>query len=474
MLYKRRRLRIAVITTCLAGAWAVILSGAGKAPASGAAKARAASAKAAAQSLPKLCQNNPQCAGCTCPAAITSALATQPPYACPFEGESQSDVDIFAWNSFIAMNWPANPTTCGPNTGQSILTGHGPRVWERFAEDTSVFVQPPAQPIGWCGGAKATAQATSLLPPKVRALVQKTGVTKVLHWQSKAAALAEVQQAVGGVLTDQNGRWVRYELTLNQDEYNYLIDNQLWNQAGQTGKTISFPTGPNQNPGPCNGQPCGPTGAMEIKAAWKVLNHAEIESKRFYMTRAIVYNDTTGEPSPGPNPVTVGLAGLHILHKTPQQTTWFWATFEQVDNTTKSFYNPSCPASTCPPNTQTAKQPYTELTPDGKPINKPVQVVRVNPIAKTDSNAPELNAYYRKLLHGSVWENYELVSIQWTTGGAPGGTPPVLANTVIETYIQPNSSCFGCHKGAKTAVGTNADFSFLLGEAKKVAPAAGH
>jgi hypothetical protein len=453
MPHQRRRLAIAVAVACLVGVSAVVSNGAGKAPAAGVAKAGA---------LPRQCQNNPQCAGCTCPTAITSALATQPPVACPFEGESQGDMDIFAWNSFIAMNWPANTATCGPDTSKSIRSGRGPTVWETFAEDTSVFVQPPNSPAPWCGGARANLAA---LPPKVRQLAQRYPGVKALHYQSKAAALPFFVQPTGGVLTDQNGRWVRYELTLNQDEYKYLHDNQLWNQAGQlsfkqAGKTISFPT--------------SPTGAMEFKASWKVLSQQEVASKRFYMTRAIVYNDSTGEPSPGPNPVTVGLVGLHITHKTLQQPTWYWATFEQVDNTTKSFYNPSCPVTTCPPNTQTAQQPYTELTPQGKPINKPVQVTRVNKIETTDPNVEPLNAYYRELLHGSVWEHYRLISLNWATGGRPDGTPARLANTTIETFIQPTSNCFGCHKGATTlpaAGGANADFSFLLDEAQAAAAA---
>jgi hypothetical protein len=78
-----------------------------------------------------------------------------------------------------------------------------------------------------------------------------------------------------------------------------------------------------------------------------------------------------------------------------------------------------------------------------------------------------LNAYYRALFKGSVWENYQLISTQWATGGAPQGTPPVLANTTMETYIQSTASCLGCHGQAPKASGDgSADFSFLLMEAQ--------
>ncbi|MFY2558110.1 hypothetical protein ACN469_10800 [Corallococcus terminator] len=420
-----------------------------------------------AQALPPGCNPNSPCAGSTCATSITPALSVVPADACPREGEFQSDVDVYSWNTFIALNWPATTSSCTPNTQTSILSGQGPTVWETYPEDTDVFVKPGTKPGAWC-----TFSTPAAVEAKLRRLTQLTepnllaaldaNVDKLLVSDSKASAaiterFPDIEQAIGGPLTDQNGRFVRYEKRLNQDEYNYLITNNLWNAAGQTKATIAFPTGPTQNPGPCNGQPCGPVGAMEVKAAWKVLSAQEVSGKRFYMRKAWVFNNDSGAPSPGANPVIVGLVGLHIIHKTDTQSTWFWSTFEQVDNTTSSFFNPHCP--NCQPNQQTAQQPYTELAPDGGPLNAPVQVTRTTPIQAD----PSLNAYYRGLLKGSVWANYQLISTQWATGGAPKGTPPVLANTTMETFIQSTASCLGCHSNAPKASGSGtADFSFLM------------
>lgn len=425
-----------------------------------------------AQALPKACNPNPPCPGSTCATSITPVLSTPPVDACPRFGEFQSDVDVFSWNTFVALNWPADTDTCLANTGSSILTGQGPVVWETYPQDSDLFLAPDAgSPGAWCSFNTPAAldkqlRRLSKLSPAARRQVASARVDKVLVFDAKTSdtiveKFGGIGQAVGGPLTDQNGRFVRYEKRVNLDEYNYLITNNLWNAAGQNGVTVSFPTGPDQNPGPCDGGPCGPTGAMELKASWKVLSPSEIASKRFYMRQAIVFNDEAGDPSPGATPVTVGLVGLHIIHKTQTQASWFWSTFEHVDNTTSSFFNPHC--TDCAQNTQTAQAPYTELAPDGGPLNAPVQVVRTTPIQAD----PGLNAYYRGLLKGSVWENYQLISTQWATGGAPQGTPPILANVTMETFIQPTSSCMGCHQGATTADGgTSADFSFLLGEAR--------
>ncbi|MES1245078.1 MAG: hypothetical protein ABUT39_25970 [Acidobacteriota bacterium] len=404
-----------------------------------------------------ICRLNGTCAGSTCPTAITGAVSAVPAEACPRYFEDQGGADIFAWNSFLALNWPADLSTCSANASASI-GAPGPRVWETYALDSNVFVSS-GRPQAWC----SDALRASLSGPR-----SFGGIAKAPH--SQIEKLHGIDESVGGVLTDQNGRFVRYEVRINQDEHNYLLTNNLWNKAGQAsakqaGTPINFPQGPGDSPSRCGAHPCGPVGAMEVKAAWKVLSDSEKASGRFYTTQGIVYNDENGSPSPGRNPVTLGLVGLHILHKTEKLKTWWWATFEHVDNTTTSFFNKDC--RDCPANKQLAKQPYTELSPNGERLNPSTQVVRATPIETTDLNSPALNKYYQGLLRnaGSVFQNYELVSIQWATGAALNGEPAPLASTVLETYFQKNSSCMGCHKFAQTTAGQPGDFSFLLQQA---------
>ncbi|MGB8507512.1 MAG: hypothetical protein WCD76_03825 [Pyrinomonadaceae bacterium] len=434
----------------------------------------------------------------TPPQKITSALAVIPPDATGIP--TQGNMNLNSWLTFVALNWPANTATCGPNLSGSILSGRGPTVWETYLDDSDVFVKPPATPSGWCAQTPSATKAARLarLPAKVRLLAQQQGVRKLLFRQAKASKnlsqrFPGIDEAVGGVLTDQNGRFVRYEVRLNRDEYNFLTapKNNLWNQRGQDSyaQTITFPVGPSSY---------GPTGAIEIKAAWKVLSAKEVSGGRFYMTRAIVYNDDKDTPSPGVNPVTLGLVGLHILHKTRSQPTWLWSTFEQVDNlkppphspfgAKASFTNPDCSPLTCPPNVQTAPTPYTELDKNGKPLNKPVQVVRLNPV--NDSMAESLNVTFQKLLAGSVWANYKLISTQWVGEAGTLPKPAFLGNAVLETFIQgpvppsdgpvafpgagynpfgpgATSSCLKCHSVATTASGkAKSDFSFIMGEAQ--------
>lgn len=400
--------------------------------------------------------------------------------------ESQKEADLFSWQTFIAMSWPANTGTCGPDTsnGMSVLSGKGPLVWETYLSSDQVFVTAPATPDPWCANLTASVHFKNL-PKKVQDLARKTGVYRVIHRISKSSSPHSLNQAVGGPLVDQNGRFVRYEVRMNADEYNYITTNSLWDTIGQDkfakSNTVSLPAGPSKY---------GPAGAMEIKAAWKVLGAGD-DTTKFYKIRAIVYNDDSGDPSPGENPVTLGLVGLHIARKTATQRNWVWSTFEHVDNLTKSFYNPAC--DTCPVNQPLQGPNYIELNPDGTPHNRPTQVTRIN--AVTDPFVDSVNIQFQTLLRGSVWANYKLVSTQWLL--FENMFPSYLANSVQETYVQgPNppyyggfplredeqyytnklynpfakgisSSCMGCHYVATlpNTPSVKADFSFLLGEA---------
>lgn len=407
------------------------------------------------------------------PASITSVLAEIPT---DFSGIiGQGNIDLYSWLTFVAMNWPADAGTCSADTSQTILSGIGPVVWESYLQDGDVFVAPGDQPSAWCPQpGRLFQQRLAATPPASREAVSASGVERFMRQNAKASpavaeSLGSIDEAVGGVLTDQNGRFVRFEIHLNEDEYRYVVDpaHQLWSQDGQRtfSGDIDFPAGKTSY---------GPTGAMEIKAAWKVLCESgdpgcvkPDDASRFYTVEAVVFNNAAGAPSPGKVPVTLGLVGLHIIHKTVSQPSWLWSTFEQVDNISHSFHDPDCPEAECPPNKQTAPDPATELNPDGTPINKPVQVVRITDIEESGASCqqdppPSLNSYFQKLLQGSVWEHYQLISTNWI--GEFGNTPKPdpIANVTLETYIQ-DATCIGCHQGATLAVDKrSADFSFLL------------
>lgn len=414
------------------------------------------------------------------PPSVLDASCTAIPLTFPGDVIEQGNFDLYSWLTFVAVNWPANAKGCTANPKANIVTSAPNPTWLTYLNDDDVFVPAPKSPVGWCyaptgvAGFASAGQATAAkraarvaeLPPAVRALAARH--PEVRFFLSHAAKGARVQLALAKsgtslgdphlqtildatqqVVTDQNGRFVRYTVSMNLREYQYLIAKKLWTKAGQSAAgNLSFPASQN---------PAGSVGAMEFKAAWKVLGPKDVPS-HFLTQQAIVYNDADGSVSPGPNPVTVGLVGLHITQKTVSQNSQaLWSTFVQTD-LLQGFNNPACPPATCPPNVETAPTPYVELLPNGKPINKPVQIVPI--VAHT---GPAYTAAFQKLLAGTPFAHYALISTQWS-GEQAGFHPPTLGNPVLETFVaqvQPYS-CMGCHQAAVTTSGANADFSWMM------------
>ena len=196
---------------------------------------------------------------------------------------------------------------------------------------------------------------------------------------------------------DQQGNLVHYQRLMNEDEYNYIVQNELYearaqvDYAMQTG--IALPAGSGST-----------IGAIELKAAWRILD--DLPTDRYKTSQAYLI-DADGVCT---GPHTVGLVGLHIIHKASTVGNFVWATFEHVDNAPDvgstdpqptggwSFFDPTC-ADPC------GRPSYSSPPPAGQAPAAPVQVERVSP-NPTEIN--ELNAAVQGLIGttnaDSVWQ----------------------------------------------------------------------
>lgn len=368
---------------------------------------------------------------------------------------SQADAVAFAWRSFVAVNWPALPGQRGvPDTTRTI-GDTGVTVRDTWKHPAEVFLPDGAKPPGWA--------ASGGTPPTACSSAGAGAGDLVLYRTSKKPddpsnpVFARVDQAVGGTLTDQHGNLARFDITFNKASFDYIVSNTLYNIQGQQAfGRIDFGAG-----------------VVETKAAWRELTDADSpDSKaRFYQRSAWIYDAPSRSGPATCRQALMGLVGLHISQKTPSRRQWTWATFEQVDNVPPygtensgaypySFNNPAC--DSCPPN---------QSTEHGRNPNTPTQVTRIIDIGPDAQTAnPLWQQALAEAVAGSVWQYYELVDIQWPArpNQAPYGSPnPFLnANTTMETYVS-QSSCLGCHYGAKTADNRrSSDFSYMLAEAK--------
>jgi hypothetical protein len=377
----------------------------------------------------------------------------------------QQAFDLFSWASFIALNWPAGGS--GEPIGKSL--GDEPnaaRVWETFISAPQVFKKHGAAPDPWGTESSVDKALNPELRKGQRLLVSPTKNVLAEYLQ------AGFQGAEFPPIADVNGNYVLYEIRLNKVSYEYIITNNLYNQAGQTA-FLGRPAAPNTVEFPMGSNATSTRGSVEIKAMWKQIGCGD-DPKKFYTIQAIRIDPVTKKPSPCP--ILFGLVGLHIVTRTTNAPKWIWSTFEHKDNAPDVGSRPSqSHYSFFVPSKQLPASGFGFKPPDCKPVcnpTTPTQIARV--LNNNLINAPwtqNLNAQMQARLAGTVWANYRLVSTQWLDLTDGRFIPCQLTNTVAETYFQNDpraGSCIRCHDAARTA-GTDlhgqkglANLSYLL------------
>jgi hypothetical protein len=404
------------------------------------------------------------------------------PISVPKPQMGHEPFDWFAWQVFVALNWPAAldakgiPIRGRANTSASI-GDPGPRVWQTYKADWELYgdgKQMPA-PTAWsswtAGAGMSPCPASGTGPQPTVAMVTKMD-----------SVVEGVNQARSGPLIDQRGKFVRYEIRFDQSSYESIVKNQ-WFLLSKLANPIEFSGGAGKVPG-----------ATIVKAAWRELTANDDESRFFTTTASIV------EPGPKPScrQAKLGLVGFHITVKTSPFREWVWATFEHEDNVpdggiqpgrSYSFHNGQAAPDTqpngyfypvnCPPANPSCDEARTK---NPAPIDitrplptlPPVQVTRVTPI---DPQIASMNAAFHAKLAKTVWRHYNLVADQWPTqpgtfkpeGTYPGDAgvpfpPEKVANTTAETYFQKKAathplgdSCMKCHYQAAAT-----DFSWTV------------
>ena len=381
---------------------------------------------------------------------------------------TQEGNNCYAWQMFIAMNWPtdpgwpATPDLAGePDRNIDISAWGVPQdaskpmatvpVWGSYKAAQAIFLPNAAKPTGWgvdlpapsgCqSNAKLSGYATG--STKYLTAVSKSAVNPAHRFHLSTGTLDtqsnEIMEATGGWLTDQDGNLVFFERRVGKAEFDYIVSNSLYDAADQLRVAtnadqknpagLSLPVGGYLRRPPSEPQNQAELGAFELKAAWRILTRHPEQYQRYLTTVAWLKRPDTGECTQE----VIGLVGLHIIHKTDTFPDFIWATFEQVDNVPDdqaakppygySFNNPDCTGNDCTPN-----QPRIDCNKDTGckdlfPRNQPVQVTRVQQTtsALTSLNTDIQNKISRETGGKSVFQYYKLVNVLWD--GSPNGAP---------------------------------------------------
>lgn len=296
----------------------------------------------------------------------------------------------YAWNTFLAINWPAS-TDRGVPDALANLDHDAITTWETFKQSGEVYQANGATPLAW-----------SALPPPVG----KTGDGTRLLKQANPAMFASLIPNGGGVhLKDVNGNLILEEVRFNKTVFDFVVDHQLYNTDGQAAARaasmapLSFPPNDVSN-----------DISVEIKATWTVLLPTETAlMSRYHTATAFRQVGTNPDGTPLLQKVTVGLVGLHISVRLASMPNWFWTTFEHVDN----------------------------------PLRIPDAFAY--PQVAESAATVAMNDRMQKVLDGTVWRFYKSRGVQPGTFVDGDGNPTRLSNATLETAFQETASCITCH-----------------------------
>lgn len=284
-----------------------------------------------------------------------------------------TDRGKYAWDLFVLLNSP--------------LTGTSPKSWETtYRSSDTVYLSNGCAPPPW--------GQTPAPPASVQQQAQSLpgyASGSVIHYLGGVNKF----QVNGLVLKDRWDGPVLYQILVNEDTFNYIVQRKFYNVEGQEQAAKS-------------NQPANfPATSFELKTSWIWLGNDATKYNELKGTYYIVpayYENVVNGQSQGYVVGNAALAGMHIINKA--QPKWVWITFENVNNSKNT-------------------QAKLEL-----------------PIPDYASKA---NTTYQAQLQslGSVFANYQLDGVQMDFND-----PTLLANSTIESQFQQTSSCMTCHATA--------------------------
>jgi hypothetical protein len=269
---------------------------------------------------------------------------------------SLTQAAAFAWQEFIALNWPAVAQDGGRGqrgTADAQLRfgaagGAGPLVWETYRSKVEIFPgagYPPGynpavaqkgkyfgfdalpvynyfQPVPACPG------ETSAPTP----WINLDEVTQITLDDMSAGVVA------GSSPVNSAPQLIRFLAKGNRAQYDYIAAQQYWNFGGNfyaAVQTFLNSVQRNRVPPPQN-VVTFPNGTIEVKAAWRMLTAGD-DASRFHTATVRYYENlpsTDGGLTPTPcyRQGTWGLIALHIIQKTPSAPSFIFASFGQADN----------------------------------------------------------------------------------------------------------------------------------------------
>jgi len=338
----------------------------------------------------------------------------------------------FAWQEFIALNWPAVNQTGAPNTrdvpNNNCAFGDpkcpGPLVWQTFRSKVEIF-PGTGNPPGYPGvvpndpslGYDALPQYNYVTPIPACDISSGSQVELSTPWinldETDQITLDSMFAGVAPKTVPGNSepQLVRFLAKANRVEYTYVAQNQWWSQIPSTVRTatINYLTAKQASPPAGSTQQVSlPNGTIEAKAGWRELTPKERASGRFVTATARFYETKANATCYRQH--TFGLVALHLIQKTPTAPFFIYATFEQADNILNPSGQPvededgriktplpncrSDQTAPCPTTPSVVLQDTPVVSPNGLPPQVNLVPAGANYCTPTTGTAPVNLLYY--------------------------------------------------------------------------------
>ncbi len=408
---------------------------------------------------------------------------------------TQADFDKLSWQTFLALN------ASGVGQPVNLPGNNNPTQWSKWSSTADLLI-----PVKQAPGSTPTAFGEHYYPSECQSIegydqyrvLDEVGKVEDSIFEAGGTGLSSDPLVVNPHDNGTN-HFLRYEILLSPATYDWISNNQLYsndmlNQMAMNNQEVNAICGMANYP---DGDPADSRmGALILKLAWMEVSD---ENKGNFHTEDLLvytpgYRNTDGTTNTCEKK-TMGLVGMHIIHKTEKQPAWIWSTFEHKNNapdcrdvlsasgiTQGAQQNMTCPVSVdkdynffpmvCNDNDPACQAcntaPITNATTiNGGPfactnpsnpnfgagwcVNIPVSTnetipAPLNPdqgLSKLCRQVPRehydqtMNNFYDKALVGSIWNNYELISTQWAPAPMLTGTNPSCPNVSSKIYLQP-------------------------------------
>lgn len=302
------------------------------------------------------------------PIELNPPYAAGPPQTGGAPNASPTQAAEFAWQEFIALNWPAGPQT--GQTGQRDTPSTtcrfgdpkctGPTTWQTFRGKVETF-PGMGNPPGFVANSGAS-YGYDALPQYNYGVAVTACDPKQSGDPTPWVNLDETDQITldsmyAGVVQSSSSpgnsapQLIRFLAKSNRTQYIYVASNsdpnnplnQWWNAipTSVVSATKQYLAANQKSPPPGSTTMVSQlNGTTEVKAAWRPLNPNEVSSGRFHTQTVRFYESGSTQGSFCYRNATWGLVALHIIQKTPSAPYFIYATFEQADNLLTSSGTP--------------------------------------------------------------------------------------------------------------------------------------